>query len=337
MKLDKNEVKCHGCKGIDCKYYKSYNTKSGGIRKLYRCYKCGEIFSETRNTVTEGLKTQLSVIITVINAISEGVGINAAARIFRTGKNSICRWNERFSELKETLFIYSLCNVYLKSIIEGDELYTKIRKNVRPEDSEGRCIVLTDRMSRFIWMPECGRKDRKLFRKAMRTLVKVIKQCGDVTLPTDGERRYGKILFEICRELLKAGKRGRPRKVLKKGVKHKIKNKGSRRGRGRKRPKYQTPRSEHPATVQDIQDADIHANHVGGFNAALRGICSAFRRRTNTYAKDGERLQHRLDVIWILRNFVQTHCTAGQIPAVAMGLIQAAVPIENLMRLQLVA
>ena len=65
-----------------------------------------------------------------------------AARIFRAGRNSICRWNERFSELKETLFIYSLCNVFFKSVTAGDELYVKIKKNVRPSGSEGLYIVL---------------------------------------------------------------------------------------------------------------------------------------------------------------------------------------------------
>ncbi len=185
-------------------------------------------------------------------------------------------------------------------------------------------------------MLECGKKDRNLFESAMRTLCDIIEKTGDVTLMTDGERRYGNTLFEICYELLKTGKPGRPRKTLKKGVKVRVKNKGARRGPGRKRPKYQAPRPEHPETLQNIKDSDIHANHVEAFNAALRRICSAYRRRTNTYAKKAERLQNRLDVIWVLRNFDQRHCTTGQIPAVALGVIPSSLPLEDLMRLQLV-
>ena len=47
---------------------------------------------------------------------------------------------------------------------------------------------------------------------------------------TDGERRYGNLLFEICQEVLRTGKPGRPKKTLPKGVKVRIKNKGSQSG-----------------------------------------------------------------------------------------------------------
>ena len=50
-------------------------------------------------------------------------------------------------------------------------------------------------------------------------------------------------------EALRIGKRGRPKKTLPKGVKVRIKNKGSQRHkRGPKRPKYQAPYPEHPDT-----------------------------------------------------------------------------------------
>jgi hypothetical protein len=75
-----------------------------------------------------------------------------------------------------------------------------------------------DRASRFIWELSCGKKDSLLFKKAIRTLAELAEQTEDMTLLTDGERRYGKILFEICHELLRTGKPGRPRKTLKKGI-----------------------------------------------------------------------------------------------------------------------
>ncbi|WLE98704.1 MAG: hypothetical protein QTN59_07645 [Candidatus Electrothrix communis] len=123
--------------------------------------------------------------------------------------------------------LYSLCQQFIQLIVEGDELYTKIGKNVPPSESEGWTIVLMDRASRFIWALECGKRDERLFKTAIRILLKVIRKTDDLTLLTDGERRYGNILFEICHELLKTGKRGRPRKTLKKGVKVRVKNKGS--------------------------------------------------------------------------------------------------------------
>ena len=135
--------------------------------------------------------------------------------------------------------LYSLCHQFIQSIVEGDELYTKIGKNVPPGESEGWTIVLTERASRFIRASECGKRDERLFRKAMRILLEVIRKTGNLTLLTDGERRYGNILFEICYELLITGKRGCPRKTLKKGVKVRLKNKGYQKKKpGPERKKY---------------------------------------------------------------------------------------------------
>jgi hypothetical protein len=37
-----------------------------------------------------------------------------------------------------------------------------------------------------------------MFKKAMGLLCQVIQQTGDLTLLTDGEKRYGSLLFELC-------------------------------------------------------------------------------------------------------------------------------------------
>ena len=110
-------------------------------------------------------------------------------------------------------------------MIEGDELYTRVHKKVAPDASQGWTIVLMDRATRFIWDMHCGRKERQLFKKAISLLCQVIQQTGDLTLLTDGERRYGSLLFELCSEALQTGKRGRPKKTLRKGVKVRLKNK----------------------------------------------------------------------------------------------------------------
>ena len=114
-----------------------------------------------------------------------------------------------------------------------------------------------------------------------------------------------------------------------------MKNKGSQKKKpGRKRKKYQAPQSEHPDTTQNIENTDIHANHVEGFNAALRRMCSAFRRKTNTYAKKVERLQERLNVIWIIHNFVRVHYTTKEVPAVTLGVIEEGLTLEDILRLK---
>ena len=81
------------------------------------------------------------------------------------------------------------CQQFLNLMVEGDERYTKVKKNVPPEDAQGWTSVLLERASRFIWELHCGRKDRTLFKRAIRTRVNVINTTADLALITDGERR----------------------------------------------------------------------------------------------------------------------------------------------------
>ena len=224
---------------------------------------------------------------------------------------------------------------FLQQIIAGEELYTRGHKKVAPDASQGWAVVLMDRATRFLWDMHCGRKERQMFKKAMGLLCQVIAQTGDLTLLTDGEKCYGSLLFELCSQALRTGKRGRPKKTLPKGVKVRLKNKGSQRHkRGPKRPKDQTPYPEHPDTAQSLATTEIHAHHLEAFHTSLRRRCAAYRRRINMYAKNTGRLQERLDVYWMVHNFVRVHFTTRQVPAVALGILDRGVGLHELFLIQ---
>jgi len=119
-----------------------------------------------------------------------------------------------------------------------------------------------------------------------------VKPTNDLRLCTDGERRYGHLLFESCDALVKNGQPGRPKKIFKRGVDVRLKHKGSpAHKKGPKRPKYQSPWPEHPETMRTIEATAIHANHAEAFFRALRRTCATFRRKTNMYAKTAQGLQ----------------------------------------------
>jgi transposase-like protein len=68
---------------------------------MYHCSSCDSAFSETRNTPIVQLKTPIVVIVQVLSALTEGMGINAAVRLYGVSKNSIYRWQERLSGVKK--------------------------------------------------------------------------------------------------------------------------------------------------------------------------------------------------------------------------------------------
>jgi hypothetical protein len=283
-----------------------------------------------------GLQTPVSVIWHVVQARTEGMGLHAAARTFEQAKKTILAWESKFLDLHQVLLLSALVHEFLALVIEGDEAYTKVQKKVPPDQSPGWTILLLDRASRCIWEIDCGKKDRKLFQKAIKSLDKIAGRTHNLSIFTDGERRYGNLLFEICHALVQNGKPGRPKKTFKKGVPVRLKNKGSQaHKKGRKRPKYQRPWREHPTTARTIAETDMHANHAEAFFSALRRKCATFRRKTNMYAKSTKGLQRLLRVYWVVHNFLRVHFTTREVPAVALGILERRLSVQDIFQIQM--
>ena len=281
------------------------------------------------------IKSPISKVAAALRLRSEGLGLRATGRVLQSNKHTISEWESKFADLKATLMLYAFCHEFVSLTFEGDELYTIVGKRTDPMDSEGWTAVIMERASRFIVDQRCGQKDAELFKSVMETVSQYVDQTGDLSFFSDGERRYGNMLFELCSVTLQTGKRGRPRKVLPQGVRVRVKNKGDQNHkRGPKRPKYQAPQKEHPGTNQDHPESEIHANHVEAQNAAVRRKNSTFRRRTNTYAKTKEGLQRTLDVHQVIHNFVRPHWTTGKVPAVLLGIVSKPFTLESILTLQ---
>jgi len=283
----------------------------------------------------KNIKTPISRVAAALKIRSEGTSLRGTGRILGSNKRTIADWENRFADQKATLMLYAFCHQFVSLTFEGDELYTIVGKRTDPMESKGWTAVVMDRASRFIVDQRCGKKDAALFKSVMGTVCKYVRQTGDLSFLSDGERRYGNTLFDLCSEALKTGKRGRPAKVLPKGVRVRVKNKGDQKHKkGRKRAKYQAPQREHPDTDQNLPDSEIHANHLEGQNAATRRRNSTFRRRTNTYAKTEKGLQRTLDVQQLIHNFVRPHWTTKEVPAVSLGIVNEPFTLEDILSMQ---
>ncbi|MEM9220574.1 MAG: hypothetical protein AAGD25_40420 [Cyanobacteria bacterium P01_F01_bin.150] len=161
---------CPHCHSLNVKIHHVYQTQNNGERTLHQCGDCDEYFSETYGSPIAGLKTPISEVARVLNARTEGIGVNAAVRVFGYAKNTILSWERRLAGLQQTLFLYSLIYDFLQLIFEGDELYTKVKKNKAPHESEGWTIVMIERASRYIRILDCGLKQQQLFMSAVEHL-----------------------------------------------------------------------------------------------------------------------------------------------------------------------
>ena len=95
------QMRCAYCGGKNVEGYRNYPITYGEQRTIYHCSSCSRAFSETKNTPIADLKTPISLIVQVLAALTEGVGINAATRLYNVSKNSIYRWQERLSGVKK--------------------------------------------------------------------------------------------------------------------------------------------------------------------------------------------------------------------------------------------
>ena len=124
------QISCPNCSSINNSLQTNYNTKNNGVRRLLKCNDCQRCYSETCNTFMFNIKYSISKIAMVIKARTEGMSFNATCRIHEISAHTLQSWEIKFSQLKDTLMAYTLSHAFISLTIEGDELYTKIGKNV---------------------------------------------------------------------------------------------------------------------------------------------------------------------------------------------------------------
>jgi len=126
--MKQEKLKCPHCHSLEIEENKQYETKSNGHRILHICKNCGTTFSQTHGTFLFKLRKPIWLIVFVLNSLTEGMSINACQRTFKISKNTIYDWQGKMSELKDVMFLYSMCQKFIEMVVEGDELYTKVKK-----------------------------------------------------------------------------------------------------------------------------------------------------------------------------------------------------------------
>lgn len=202
-----------------------------------------------------------------------------------------------------------------------------------PEASEGWTIHFIERDSRYWVDAFAGKKEAALFERGVKTVWDWAKSAQFIRWFTDGERRYGKMLWKLASVYLTQRERlpHYPyRKVWREGLEVAMKIKGS---QGTRRIVWVYP--EHPFTAISAP-CEVHANHNEALNSALRRRCSAYRRRQNLYAKRVEALQRVLDVQRLVHNWVRSHWGFGKgtTPAMAMGFCSRPISMHELLTLR---
>src|SRR6266446_9619252 len=193
-----------------------------------------------------------------------------------------------------------------------------------------------DRARRCLWAFDGGTKDRTRFKKALKSLDQMARPTPARTLLTDGERRDGHRRFALGHALVHKGTPGRPKQPCKKGVHVRGKHTGSpAQKKGPKRPTSQSPWRAQPETARTIAETDIHAHHAEAFWRALRRQCAPLRSKTKTYAKATTGWQRLLRVYGVVHHCLRGHLTTRAVPAVALGLLERRLSVQDMFQIQM--
>lgn len=321
---------CPECESPSLKIHSRYSTQSGE-RLIYACECCGQKRSETYGSPAFNLKTPLSKVAFALKLRSEGMGLRAVGRCLNCSKREVTQWESRFAGQKQALQVYTQVHRYLSLTFESDEIYTRVGQNLPASQSQGWTMIVMERSSRYLLDMRCGAKEQELFNVVLQNVLTLA--ADDISFFSDGERRYGNTLFDLCHYW--STQKNKAFRSLPPHLHVRLKNKASAQ-RESGRPTYESPVTQAPGEAM-IPEPEIHANHVESYNASLRRRCSAMRRRTNTYAKNKQGLQRALDVQWLLHNFVRPHFTTQQVPAVALGLFDEPFSLTELLTTRFLA
>lgn len=302
------------------------------------CTNCNRSFSERTNTIMHRLRSTTSQVISALHARTEGVGLRAAGRLVKKSHPTIASWEVKAKKLGEKLDQGAPVNYNV--ILESDELYTKVGKNYPASASTGWTACSIERKSRYCTKHVTGLRVKNLFEAHTDIVLNFVGQTNAHML-SDGEGRYASSLWghKQMRTTLtgeRNGKRGRPRgslSCLRKGIVVQRKVKGS-QNKFKSRSRYETPLPHHPDSIL-LADTDIHANHSEAYNASLRRRSSAFRRRTNMYAKCNEGLERALGAQRVVYNWIRPHFFHGKTPAQSIGWITQKITFEEFVRIQI--
>lgn len=107
----------------------TYKTQSGP-RRTFKCKTCGEMFSETRDTVFFELKVPEETVILALKMILVKVGLSQIRFVLGVKEETLLTWLDRAAQKAE-----DINRILLKDLdvtrVELDEMWTFIKKKLR--------------------------------------------------------------------------------------------------------------------------------------------------------------------------------------------------------------
>lgn len=263
--------------------------------------------------------------VAILNALSEGVGINAASRITGKSKNTILKL---LADAGEACAMYqdkAMKNLHCKRI-QCDEIWSFVGskdKNVREGDEShadyGDCYTFTaidpDTKLMPCWL--VGARTSECAEEFMADLAPRLSER--VQLSTDGLSAYVNAVEKAFHGNVDYG-------MLNKSYSHELASNEAKR-------RYS------PADVTGISKSvvcgkpdlkHISTSHVERANLSMRMGMRRFTRLTNAFSKKLQNHMHAVSFYFMVYNFVKIHSTIKTTPAMEAGVTDFLWSMEDI-------
>ncbi len=205
----------------------TYMTKSGK-RRIFKCSKCNETFSETRNTVFFDLKTDEEKVIMALKMILVNVGITGISFVLNVKKDTVLVWLDRAYQKAEEINRALLKELPVTQV-ELDEMWSFVKRKIsnKSKDKEPESCQEAEDGRQWIWI-SYAREYRLILAmvvgpRTFETALSLIAMTAGVVLGvpcffSDGFSCYFNALIECYHQIKifpKTGKRGRQREPVK--------------------------------------------------------------------------------------------------------------------------
>ena len=310
---------------MQCPYCEGKLRKFGtyGPTKVqrFRCMSCDR--TSTGNKKAEGMRIPEDTFIKIVQLLTEGVGINATARITDTNKETVLRALVLAGERCEKLMDSRMRNLSATDI-QCDEIWGfvgKKQRNVKSTDNQDvigdqYTFVALDRHSKLVVSYLVGKRTAPTTQHFIADLAERLSVRPQIS--TDS---FGAYQGAIRRAFVSD---------VDHGVIQKIYAGNAEGGTGRYSPPLCIGSIRKTITGQPIEER-ICTSHVERSNLNMRTFMRRLTRLCLGFSKKLENFRHAVALYFAWSNFVRIHHTIKTTPAMAAGLTDHVWTISELL------
>ena len=316
------------CPNPDCSHYRlmnrgnisaisTYMTQSGK-RRIFRCNKCEEPFSETRDTVFFDLRTPEDKVIMALKMLLVKVGLTDIGFVLGVSEETVLMWLKRAAQKAHEINAHLLRDLPVTEV-QLDEMWSFIkRKHAQQAEADGESSDLNEDGRQWVWIsfaPE--------FRLILATFVgprtfesalQLIQMTAAVVLGvpcffSDGFSCYLSALIEVYHTLKtfpRTGKPGRPKDPVKEPHPDLVYGqliKKKRQGRLQELVYRVCCGAERLAEL----GLSISTSLIERLNLTLRHALAPLVRKSQCFCKDRTRMRQRVTFFQAFYNFARPH------------------------------